>query len=169
MNQELIDTYRRLMTSLQNLPDEIAAAQTDLGLAKMKQADTKRRMDDIEMMLAGTVEGSNDTKRKAALADALKGHRAYQDTLGLYRADSAEVAALNIEADKLNARFAAVGYQARLHAALLTWLGSAGVPVNLDKLGDVMFQAPPVKGAEHNPPYVNGNTVTADDAAAMGL
>lgn len=178
MQAQLIETYRNLMTSLATLPDEIAAAQSDLSAAKAQQADTKRRMEDIELMLSGTVEGKNADERKAKLADALKGNRAYQDTLQLHRKDSADVAALNIEVDKLTNQYAAVGYQARLHSALLTYLGSAGVPVSTDKLGDVMFQAP-VAGSEHNPPYVtpahvlkavNGsNHMTAADAADMGL
>jgi hypothetical protein len=50
-----------------------------------------------------------------------------------------------------------------VHAALCAFLGSAGAPVNLNSLGDVVF--PPATATRHN----NNHFVTADDAAQIGL
>ena len=166
MHQQLIDTYKALMASLTHLPLEIQAAQSDLNDARRTAADTKRLLDEAEMLAVANAEGSNAEKRKADATIKLAGNGSFQRLSAALRKEQAEVAALQTEVDGLTNQFAAVGYQARLHAALFTFLGSAGAPIpaNLDGLGDVVFQ--PVNYAQRG----NGNSyVTAEDAAQIGL
>jgi len=83
-----------------------------------------------------------------------------------HRAQSAEaragrdaIARLTNDVDNLTRQFAAVGYQAKLHAALLGYLAAAGAvqPV------DVSFGM----GVSGN--HTDNGTVTPADAAAIGL
>lgn len=166
MHQQLIDTYRALMASLTHLPLEIQATQGDLNEARRTAADTKRLLDEAEMMAVANAEGANAEKRKADASLRLAGNAAFQRLTAALRKEQAEVALLQAEVDGLTNQFAAVGYQARLHAGLFTFLGSAGAPIpaTLDGLGDVVFQ--PTQYTTRS----NGNSyVTAEDAAQIGL
>lgn len=166
MQQQLIDTYKALMASLATLPLEIQAAQSNLNEVRRTAADTKRLLDEAETVAIANAEGSNAEKRKADASLKLAGNLAYQRLAAALRKEQADVAALQTEVDSLTNQFAAVGYQARLHAGLFAFLGSAGTPVpaNLDGLGDVVFQ--PTQYTLRG----NGNSyVTADDAAQIGL
>jgi hypothetical protein len=156
MQQQLIDTYTDLMTSLATLPEEIAAAQSDLTKSKFSLSQCETEMDRIEAEQSLTVEGKNAEERKARLALALKANAFYAkldaEALG-WRKD---MAVLTNDVDNLTRQFAAVGYQAKLHAALLGYLAAAGaVPVDVS-FG--MGKAQPANGS-----------VTPADAAAIGL
>ena len=159
MQDELIATYAQLMTSLDDLPQEIAAAQSDLTSAKIALGAAERELERIEAEIQLTVEGSNDVKRKAAFTLACRENIFHRAQSAEARAGRDAIARLTNDVDNLTRQFTAVGFQARLHAALLAYLAAAapGQPV------DVSFGMGSKSAG-------NGNgTVTPADAAAIGL
>lgn len=160
MQDQLIATYSQLMTELANLPAEIAKAQEDLTVIKRQAAQTKETMAQTEAATALTIEGKNAEERKAKLTQALAATPVYVRLSNALRAETEEADTLANEVAALERQYGAVCYQARLHAALLQYLGNAGAPVGkVDSLGDVMFAT-----------KANGNSyVTAADAADLGL
>ena len=161
MQQQLIDTYIDLMTSLETLPAEIAAAQSDLTKSKFSLSQCETEMDRIEAEQSLTVEGKNAEERKARLSLALKGHAFYAKIAAEALGWRKDIAALTNDVDNLTRQFAAVGYQAKLHAALLGYLAAAapGAPV------DVSFGM----GGHTNNNHIGNGAVTPADAAAIGL
>lgn len=164
MQQQLIDTYTDLMTSLETLPAEIAAAQADLTKSRFSLSQCEAEIDRLEAELSLTVEGKNAEERKARLALALKGNAFYAklaaEALG-WRKDAAVFAN---DVDNLTRQFAAVGYQAKLHAALLGYLAAAGAV----QPGDVSFGM--ASKDRMGDGFMAGDVyVTAADAAAIGL
>jgi hypothetical protein len=168
MKEQILQQYKALMVSLSNLPNDIHAAQSDLNKAKRTAADTKRLLDETETMTVAGAEGSNAEKRKADVAVKLANNQAYQRLMTAYLKEQAEVETLTNEVDMLIRQYGAVSFQARLHAALMTYLGNAGAPVTVlptDSLDDVVFQS-----TNNAPRTANGNSyVTAEDAAQIGL
>ena len=159
MQDELIATYTSLMTSLATLPEEIAAAQSDLTSAKIALGAAERELERIEAEIQLTVEGSNDVKRKAAFTLACRENIFHRAQSAEARAGRDAIARLTNDVDNLTRQFAAVGYQAKLHAALLGYLAAAapGAPV------DVSF------GMGSNNNHTGNGAVTPADAAAIGL
>ena len=160
MQQQLIDTYTSLMTSLETLPEEITAAQSDLTKSKFSLGQCETEMDRLEAELSLTVEGKNAEERKARLALALKGHAFHAKIAAEALGWRKDIAVLTNDVDNLTRQFAAVGYQARLHAALLGYLAAAapGAPV------DVSFGM-----GSHTNNHTGNGAVTPADAAAIGL
>ena len=175
MHAQIVSTYRSLMTSLNTLPDEIAAAQTDLTNAGKPLAETKKLIAAIDEALdlrkaALAIEcataGKNDIERKAMLPVAIANDhesKVLAKRRGDLEAKQAErafgIASLTNDVDNLTRQFAAVGYATKLHAGLMAYLASAAP----GKEFDVTF------GAD-NAIAVNGNgTITAADAAELGL
>lgn len=165
MHDQLLATYTDLMTSLEGLPQEIAAAQNDLSAVKRQMADSKTLLDTIEAQLSLSIEGKNAEERKAKLMQALAAHQNYQRLRQTMRKESEEADTLTNDVDALTRQYGAVCYQTRLHSALLTYLGSAGAPVPLNELGDVVFAH---AGATHNTNGFN-SSITAIDAETLGL
>jgi hypothetical protein len=159
MQQQLIDTYTDLMASLQTLPEEIAAAQSDLTNVKLALGAAERDLERIEAEILLTVEGKNAEERKARFALTCQENIFHRAQSAEARAGRDAIARLSNDVDNLTRQFAAVGYQAKLHAALLGYLAAAGaVPV------DVSFGM----GGKTQPANGNGS-VTPADAAAIGL
>lgn len=157
MQQQLIDTYTDLMASLATLPEEIAAAQSDLTNVKLALGAAERDLERIEAEILLTVEGKNAEERKARFALTCQENIFHRAQSAEARAGRDAIARLTNDVDSLTRQFAAVGYQAKLHAALLGYLAAAGaVPV------DVSFGM----GGKAQP--ANGS-VTPADAAAIGL
>jgi len=106
-----------------------------------------------------TVEGKNAEERKARLAQMLRTLPAYVGAERIAIAQRSAVASLTNNVDNLTRQFAAVGYAAKLHAALMAYLTEAAP----GKEFNVTF------GAD-NAIAVNGNgNITAADAAELGL
>lgn len=157
MQDELIATYTNIMTSLDNLPAEIAAAQSDLTSVKINLGAAERELERIEAEILLTVEGKNAEERKARFQLTCTENIFHRAQNAEARAGRDAIARLTNDVDNLTRQFAAVGYQAKLHAALLGYLAAAGaVPV------DVSFGM----GSKAQP--ANGS-VTPADAAAIGL
>ena len=161
MQDELIATYTSLMTSLATLPEEIAAAQSDLTSAKIALGAAERELERIEAEIQLTVEGSNDVKRKAAFTLACRENIFHRAQSAEARAGRDAIARLTNDVDNLTRQFTAVGFQARLHASLLAYLAAAapGQPI------DVSFGM----GSKSNNNHDGNGTVTPADAAAIGL
>ena len=161
MQEQLIETYTSLMTSLATLPEEIAAAQSDLTKSKFSLAQCETEMDRLEAEQSLTVEGKNAEERKAKLALALKAHTFHAKLAAEALGWRKDIARLTNDVDNLTRQFTAVGFQARLHASLLAYLAAAapGQPV------DVSFGM----GSHTNNNHDGNGTVTPADAAAIGL
>lgn len=158
MQKEIIRTYAELMTKLDDLPGEIAAVQTELTAARLDLDRDERGVKDIEAQIFG--EGTNDEKRKADKIAKLKADAVYQRWARAADRGRREVAVLSDQVEGLTRQFAAVGYQARLHAGLMNYLAASGA---VTPAGDMNFNmgGKPSNGA-------NGH-VTAADAADIGL
>ena len=171
MHQQLIDRYIDTMASLDNLPGEIAAVQTDLNAAKMQLATSERTLADIEAQTALNVEGKNAEERKARLGLTLKTDAVYVRWDKAAAVERADVARLTAEYDRLSREFAAVGYAARLTAAAMEMLAAMGpnkagdIDFRMDTAGKSAAQVARVNG------HGNGSTghMTAQDAADAGL
>ena len=161
MQDELIATYAQLMTSLATLPEEIAAAQSDLTSAKIALGAAERELERIEAEILLTVEGKNAEERKARFQLTCTENIFHRAQNAEARAGRDAIARLTNDVDNLTRQFAAVGYQAKLHAALLGYLAAAapGAPV------DVSFGM----GSKSNNNHDGNGTVTPADAAAIGL
>jgi uncharacterized protein with NAD-binding domain and iron-sulfur cluster len=158
MQAQLIQTYQQLMTELHNLPNEIATVQTDLNAAKMQLSASEKTLADIEAQTALNVEGKNAEERKARLAQTLKLDAVYVRWSKAADIERADVANLTNNYDLLVRQFAAVGYAAKLHAGLLTYLAESGA---ISSVGDINFGMGKPQGS-------NGH-MTAADAADLGL
>ena len=172
MHQQLIDRYIDIMASLDNLPGEIAAVQTDLNAAKMQLGTSERTLADIEAQTALNVEGKNAEERKAKLSQVLKADPVYVRWSKAADVERADVAKLTAEYDRLSREFAAVGYAARLIAAAMEMLAAMGP----NKAGDIDFRMDVAgKSAAQVARITNGVSVsgnghaTAEDAASIGL
>ncbi len=164
MQAQILATYTDLMTKLNTLPDEIAAAQTDLNAAKMQLGTSEKTLADIEAQTALGVEGKNAEERKARLTQTLKADAVYVRWAKAADLERADVAKLTVEADMLLRQFAAVGYAAKLHAGLMAYLAAAGAVSNV---GDINFNmGKPQTQANGNGA---GQHMTAADAADLGL
>lgn len=163
MLDQLIATYNDLMLSLGNLPDEIAAAQNDLTEMKQRLAKSEQTMKDISTSMSLTIEGKNAEERAAKLAMALKADQTYMGSFAGAETWRKEIANLTNDVDNLTRQFTAVGYQAKLHSAMVAYFAAAGAVAPTD----VQFYS---KGAHQHTTTgkANGN-VTAEDAAAIGL
>jgi hypothetical protein len=164
MHQQLIDRYVDTMASLDNLPGEIAAVQTDLNAAKAQLATSDRTLADIEAQTALNVEGKNAEERKARLTQALKADAVYVRWAKAADVERADIAKLTTEFDRLSREFAAVGYAARLTASAMEMLAAMGP----NKAGDISFN---MDAAGKSAAVINGSNghVTAQDAADIGL
>jgi hypothetical protein len=164
MHQQLIDRYIDTMASLDNLPGEIAAVQTDLNAAKTQLATSERTLSDIEAQTSLNVEGKNAEERKARLGLALKADAVYVRWSKAADTERADVAKLANDVDMLTRQFAAVGYAARLTAATMEMLAAMGP----NKAGDISFN---MDAAGKSAAVINGSNghVTAQDAADIGL
>ena len=164
MHQQLIAEYMHLMVSLDNLPGEIAAVQTDIAAAKAQLATSDRTLADIEAQTALNVEGKNAEERKARLTQALKADAVYVRWSKAADVERADIAKLTTEYDRLTREFAAVGYAARLTASMAEMLASMGP----NKAQDVQFN---MDAAGKSAAVLNGSNghVTAQDAADIGL
>jgi len=167
----LIQTYNNIMAQLVNLPADIDSAQRDLDAAIHERSVCKSALDAREGEMKTLATGKNADERAAALAKLQMTDDRYRRTLAELQSAEADVRVLTRGVDSLNRRFTAVGYQCRLHAALLTYLGSAGVPVPSDVTNniDVVFPRPTdhVNGNGHG---IDPNDVAGPaDAADLGL
>ena len=162
MQQQMINTYTDLMTALDELPDSISLAQEQITVLKLSAAEHERRLAQREAILIQQAEGKKAELRKAALEQLKTGDAIYRNELRYLLANQEELAQEQDALDKLTRQYGAVCYQARLHAALLTYLGSAGAPVRHEEM---QFMPP---HTAHKP--ANGDDrVTATDAAELGL
>ena len=164
MHQQLISQYASIMASLDNLPGEIAAVQTDLNAAKAQLATSDRTLADIEAQTALNVEGKNAEERKARLMQTLKADPVYVRWAKAADVERADIAKLSTEYDRLTREFAAVGYAARLTASMAEMLAAMGP----NKAQDVQFN---MDASGKSAALVNGSNghVTAQDAADIGL
>ena len=164
MHQQLVSQYADIMASLDNLPGEIAAVQTDLNAAKTQLATSERTLADIEAQTALNVEGKNAEERKARLSQALKADAVYVRWSKAADVERADIARLTTEYDRLTREFAAVGYAARLTASMAEMLAAMGP----NKAGDIEFN---MDAAGKSAAVINGSNgqVTAQDAADIGL
>ncbi len=158
MHAQVIATYRSLMTSLATLPHEIAAAQADLTVAKFDLATADKLLAEIEAAQTLNVEGKNAEERKARLAHELSLRSDYRATTSKRAEAQRTVNMLTNDVDNLTRQFAAVGYQTKLHAALMGFLADA-MP---GQMVDIDF-------GMANTHTDNGAGITADDAASIGL
>ena len=163
MIDQLVTTYNELMASLGNLPDAIAAAQNDLTEVKLQLAKSEQALKDISAEVALSIEGKNAEERAAKLTQALKSHKTYQQFAKAADTERGDAAKLTNEVDNLTRQFTAVGYQAKLHSAMVAYFAAAGAVAPQD----VQFYNKESKQHTTNG-KANGN-VTAEDAAAIGL
>lgn len=159
----VIDAYKALMANLAELPSEIRVAQTDLTEAKRQLAATEKLLKERELVLKGDAQGKNADERAAALIAILAQDAIYRQLSKNQEREAKGVDAITIEMDTLQRQYGAVCYQARLHAALLQYLGSAGAPVE-DINPDVEFYP-----SDHSAQNGTNGHVSGEDAAEIGL
>lgn len=158
MQAQMIQTYTDIMGRLAELPAAIEQAQIELTAAKLDLDRDERTVKDIETATRG--DGKNDEERKADKIAKLKAHTVYQRFAQSADANRRSVAYQSDLVEHLTRQFAAVGYQAKLHAGLLAYLAAAGA---VSAVGDINFnmgEKTASNGAGH---------MTAADAADLGL
>jgi hypothetical protein len=158
MQKQLIQTYTDIMGRLSELPAAIEQAQIELTAARLDLDRDERAVKDIETQTRG--EGKNDEERKADKIAKLKADAVYARWAQSADKGRREAAILTDQVDSLTRQFAAVGYAAKLHGALLSYLAAAGA---VSSVGDINFNM----GMK-----ANGNGaghITAADAADLGL
>ena len=162
MQAQLIQTYTDIYTRLSDLPKAIEQAQIELTATRLDLDRDEKAAKEISDSLR--VEGKNDEERKAAKVVALTTLAVYQRFSQSANANRRSVAVQADLVDSLTRQFAAAGYQAKLHGAMLAYLAAAGA---VSSVGDIQFNM----GAK--PVNVNGangvHHMTAADAADLGL
>ena len=154
----VVDQHIKLMTSLSNLPGEIASAQGELTEAKEDAALSKRNMEDVESNTRLNIDGKNAEERAAKLVQALGVNPVYRTYQQQYTERTRYVARLTNDVDNLTRQFTAVGFMARLHAGLMAYLAASGAVM------------PEVSFGMGVPVLDNGNGyATKEDAEALGL
>ncbi len=166
MINQLIATYNDLMTSLATLPDEIAAAQNDLTGIKIELGKVEQEAKDMAAAAALTIEGKNAEERAAKLTQALRLNAKYQTWVKALDGLRADAARLTNDVDNLTRQFTAVGYQAKLHSAMVAYFAAAGAVAPGANALDVQFYS---GGKQHTTNGKANGNVTAEDAAAIGL
>ena len=165
MHEQLMQTYADIMASLAQLPDDIAGYQSDLTDAKLRKVEVERELDRQDAALinaAGGYKGlgSNEKERELALDGLRAKSNQWQGVNGELSTLTRTVAEMTDELNAAERQYGAVCYMARMHAALLTYLGSAG-PVT------------PVTLPDFTALRTNGNgkhgAATVADAAELGL
>jgi hypothetical protein len=171
--QQVIDTYTQIMGSLATLPDEIAGYQEDLTNAKMGKADADRALAQHEsdvIVAAGGWKalGGNEKERELAAAQLCRNNAKYATLTSQQATLQRTVAEMADELAAAERQYGAVCYMARLHSALMTYLGNAGAPVNLS---DLVLQTPTGGGKTMPAMYYAGlnGAATVADAEALGL
>ena len=134
--QQLIDTYAGIMASLATLPDEIAGYQSDLTEAKMRKAETDKHLARIEAGIVAEAGGwkalgSNEKERELALPALLRKSVSWFALDGELTTLTRTVAEMADELAAAERQYGAVCYMARLHGALLTYLGNSGAPADV--------------------------------------
>ena len=147
------------MTSLANLPNEIKAAQVDLSNAKATLAKAEDEMKYIEK--TAPTNGSNADERKANLARYLASSARYQVLQRDQANAESAISRLTIDEKHYTNQFAAVGFQARLHAGLMAYLAASGAVMP-------EFNFTPVYTKNGNG-FNHGDEMTEVDAAELGL
>lgn len=171
MQQQLIDTYMGIMASLATLPDDIAGYQNDVTDAKLKKGEVEKelaRLDGAIIAAAGGYKGlgSNEKERELALDNLRKTHPAWKQLDAQLSTLTRTVAEMADEVSAAERQYGAACYMARMHAALLTYLGNAGAPA-----GDVVlptadfFTMSDARFAARN----GNGAATVADAAELGL
>ena len=155
MQKQLIQTYTDIMGRLSELPAAIEQAQIELTAARLDLDRDERAVKDIETQTRG--EGKNDEERKADKIAKLKADAVYARWAQSADKGRREAAILTDQVDSLTRQFAAAGYAAKLHGALLGYLAAAGA---VSSVGDISFDM----GKNGN-----GVQVSAADAANLGL
>lgn len=136
MQDQLMQERTDLRNKLDNLPYEWEDAKRELLRLKMVESAAENDLEAADQALInanGGMKGlgSNDTERKASLI-ALRGISAsFQAARKMLIAAQIDRQAQEVTVERLEKTLSAVGYQSRLLAGLLAYLGSAGVPVML--------------------------------------
>lgn len=166
MIDQLLTTYTDLMEKLDAIPAEIAELQTRRTDDRIALAEYEARLKAVETAIveeAGGFKslGSNDADRKHNLAVLLASKGRYQVTANDIRLTSDAIAHMTDAIEDAERRYGAVGYQSRLHAALLNYLASAGTPVRLPEF------MPSMKFSANG--HSDGGAPSVSDAEAIGL
>jgi hypothetical protein len=164
MQDQILRTYHDLMQRLTALPADIDALQEALTTVKLQLSTSEKTLKDLEADLRLKVEGKNAEERTARLTQTLQQTAVYRRWSHAADTERREASRLQDKLDGLTRQYGAICYQARLHAGLMNFLGSAGAPVVLPAAAngnpldtDISFY--PTGGAQ----------VSAADAAAIGL
>lgn len=161
LTEELLATYREVMGKLMSLPEHIAIVQYNLGEKRRAIAEKKEEVNLREAQMSLTVDGKNAEERKAKLAVSMRSDPTVQKLQLAINGMQVEADNLSIEAEMLIKEFGAASSQAKLHAALLQYLGESNAPSTpVDSLGDIIY--PDVK--QRNVQYLS-----AQDIADLGL
>lgn len=180
MHDQLIATYNELMQSLDELPGQIASAQDRLNAFKRDGQELAKIGEEAEhdfIARAGGWKalGANDKERELAVA-AYRRESMYPHNSKVYSNTAAIDDAAKL-VSYLERRYGAVCYQARLHAALLQYLGQAGAPVPAQPApisARTAMGRIPVVGTINGDGDVsfyssNKGGISAEDAALIGL
>lgn len=168
--QQLIDTYADIMVSLATLPDEITGYQSYLTEAKLRKAEADKelsRLDGTIINAAGGYKGlgSNEKERELALDNLRRTYPVWKQLDAELSTLTRTVAEMADELSAAERQYGAVCYMARMHGALLTYLGNAGAPA-----GDVALPTADSFTMTNARTARNGNgAATVADAAELGL
>jgi hypothetical protein len=172
----VVGTYLDLMSKLNDLPADLAEANADLLEAKLRLNKTESRLKDQEsammlkvaQMLAG--ERSNAETRQAKATEMLNRDPLYTQESKVADEQRAEVAQLTKRVADLERQYGAVGFQVRLHAGLMNYLGNAGANVHVPEMtfamGALALTTSAGNGYKHDDAKADA---TAADAADFGL
>ena len=164
MNQAVEQTYRDLMKRLQELPDEIMAAQVDLTATKLELDAAEKAAKEIADTLP--TRGNNEGERKANKLIDLQADAVYQMHSQAAAAKRKSIAYQTDAVAAMEREFNSVRYQAKLHAEYMALLANdttaTSIDFGMDASGKSAAQVARVSNGS------NG-TITAQDAADIGL
>lgn len=115
---------RDLLADLEAADDALIAALGQKAVFDQDMLTLKAMLADLEDMAWGTVDESNDKKRKAAHIQALRDDPVYQAKLKDYRSEMADAAALDVAIKKYERRGRRIERAIDYRTSVLNCLGA---------------------------------------------
>lgn len=168
---DVLTSYSDLMLALDELPVQVANYQEELNELQLVLSSTRRHLEEKRQLLIAanggwSALGKNESERELYAKTLVQQDRSASALQASIYNTERDITRAQALVDDSTRRYGAVCYKTRLHAALLTYLGSAGAPVPEQMEVDFKMGNRTGNGATHP---TQTHVVNSDDAKAIGL
>ena len=167
---DVLTSYSDLMTALDELPVQVANHQEELNELQLVLSSTRRHLEEKRQLLISanggwSALGKNESERELYAKTLVQQDRSASALQASIYNTERDITRAQALVDDSTRRYGAVCYKTRLHAALLTYLGSAGAPVSTPEIDFGMGS----RSSNGSTQPTLSHIVNSDDAKAIGL